>query len=1008
MTTQTLRPSLALLCLSVLAAAAAAGQPFDYSVVHAFENPPRNPGDLVDGQDGFVYGTTAGGGLHDAGTVFRVSFTGERVTLYAFSGPDGSGPNGLLVAPNGDFFGTTRAGGALGYGTIFRITRAGVLTTLHSFDGQKGVGPVGTLAWGRDGRLYGMTGEAGSLGHGTVFRATQSGRVATLCRFVGPNGLAPTGSLILARDGNFYGTVSEGGAFGTDPTNGGAVVRVSPAGVQTVLHSFSGPDGARPVGGLVEVANGVFYGTTSYGGGLGQGTVFRILADGTFTSLWTFSGADGALPYAPLVASPDGYLYGTTSTAGLAGGGTVFRMGTNGVVEILHAFSGSDGAAPRGGMVRRTDGSMAGTTFAGGFGGAGTVFAVSPGSGFASLHSFAGSGGRVPRAPLLEASDGDLYGTTALGGAGGLGTVFRVTKSGGYATLASFSGDDGSGPDAGLVEGVDGALYGTTQAGGSPGFGNVFRVTKAGSLASLHAFAGPPSDGSTPAGRLLAAGDGKLYGTTRDGGPAARGTVFRVDPSGGYDIVTSFFGSTDSRPAGGLALGSDGFLYGSTHDGDYGFGTFFRISTQGALFPVATLQSGPGRNPLGDLVRGAGDEIYGSTDNGGSGTSSVFRLTPDGSISWIKRFEVGSVNPGLFFDGDGSLLGTAESGLVGVYGGVFRLATSGLVDPLYAPTVAEGTAPKGGVVRASDGALYGTAQGDGPLGGGVVFRLASGSPAPPQVFSVDPPSGGSDLFVTITGKGFRAGARATFGGIPAGNVTLVSETTLTATTPPHGSGAVDVAVSNPDAQTAALPAGFFYSCGTLSAAALGETSIPVGGATPLLGSGGSCAWTPPDGLSDPASCTPVASPAGTTTYSLVVSDGVGCRSHNPASVTVAVISPSTFFALPPCRIFDSRTDAGGALSAGALRVVPFFSACGVAAGARAVVVNATVVSPSQPGVLAASPADGDGFGAVEFPLQPGRTRASAAILPLGAPGDVAFLPSAGTTHLVLDVAGYFR
>lgn len=967
------------------------------------------PGELVDGQDGFVYGTTAGGGLHDAGTVFRLSSSGDRVTLYSFAGADGSAPNGLLPAPNGDFFGTTNAGGAWGYGTIFRVTRAGSLTTLYSFDGQKGVGPVGTLAWGRDGRLYGMTGEGGSFGHGTVFRATQSGRVATLCRFTGANGLAPTGSLILARDGNFYGTVSQGGAFGTDPTNGGAVFRVSPAGVQTILHSFSGPDGARPMGGLVEVSDGVFYGTTSYGGGLGQGSIFRIRSDGTFASLWTFSGADGGLPYATLVASPDGYLYGTTSSAGLAGAGTVFRIGTNGVLETLHAFTGADGATPRAAMVSRAAGSVIGTTFAGGWSGAGTVFAFSQGSGFASLHSFAGAGGRTPRAPLLEASDGDLYGTTALGGERGLGTVFRVTKSGGYATLSSFDGANGSAPATGLVEGADGALYGTTQSGGSFGLGNVYRATKAGGLATLHAFSGPPSDGASPLGRLLPLADGKLYGTTRDGGAAARGTVFGIAPDGSYGILSAFAGGPDRAPAGGLTLGADGFLYGSTHEGDYGLGTFFKISTAGALVPVATVQTGSGSNPVDDLVRGSGDAFYGSTDNGGSGTSSVFSLTPAGTITWIKRFETGRVNSGLFLDGDGSLLGTAESGLVGVFGGVFRLSTSGLVETIHAPTVDEGTAPKGDVLRASDGALYGTAQSDGPLGGGVVFRIAPGfAPAAPRVLAVDPPVGVSDLVVTITGSGFRAGAGVTFGGVPAGNVAVVSETMLTARTPSHGSGSVDVAVVNPDAQAGALPAGFFYACGGITATALGETSVPVGGATPLVGVGGACLWVPPDGLSDPASCTPLASPAVTTTYSLVVDDGAGCRSHNPASVTVSVISPSDFYPVTPCRIFDSRTDAAGPLAAGSLRVVPFFSSCGVAAGARAVVVNATVVYPSQAGVLAASPADGDGFGAVEFPLVPGRTRAAAAILPLGAPGDVAFLPSAGATHLVLDVAGYFK
>jgi hypothetical protein len=73
------------------------------------------------------------------------------------------------------------------------------------------------------------------------------------------------------------------------------------------------------------------------------------------------------------------------------------------------------------------------------------------------------------------------------------------------------------------------------------------------------------------------------------------------------------------------------------------------------------------------------------------------------------------------------------------------------------------------------------------------------------------------------------------------------------------------------------------------AAAAGSTTICSGASTALTGSGGvSCSWSPSTGLSDPASCSPSASPAATTTYTLTVVSADGCVSTNQPTVTVTV------------------------------------------------------------------------------------------------------------------------
>src|SRR5262249_15653370 len=68
---------------------------------------------------------------------------------------------------------------------------------------------------------------------------------------------------------------------------------------------------------------------------------------------------------------------------------------------------------------------------------------------------------------------------------------------------------------------------------------------------------------------------------------------------------------------------------------------------------------------------------------------------------------------------------------------------------------------------------------------------------PPTVTSVSPaagpPAGGRS--VPITGTGFLTGATVTFGGTAATGVTVTNSTSMTATTPAHAAGTVNVVVT---------------------------------------------------------------------------------------------------------------------------------------------------------------------------------------------------------------------
>ncbi|MFY9710877.1 MAG: choice-of-anchor tandem repeat GloVer-containing protein [Candidatus Cybelea sp.] len=334
--------------------------------------------------------------------------------------------------------------------------------------------------------------------------------------------------------------------------------------------------------------------------------------------------------------------------------------------RVLYRFGDKpDGATPDGSLID-VHGTLYGTTEAGGADVEGGVFSITTGGAEKMLYDFKKRpDGERPIAGLIDVK-GTLYGTTYFGGGEPRGTVFSVTTGGVEQVLYAFldKGAHGGHPAASLTD-ENGKLYGTTEDGGAHGVGTVFSITTSGVEKELYSF-GPSGDGASPVASLIDVG-GTLYGTTAAGGTYKEGTVFSITTNGAERVVYSFAGGGDGGdPRAGL-VDVGGTLYGTTYSGGTANrGTVFSITTSGSEKVVYSFAgSGEGSNPAAGLIDVDGT-LYGTTISGGgsracrfpfNGCGTVFRISPSGAETVIYSFAGGS---------DGAAPGAAPLDIAGV------------------------------------------------------------------------------------------------------------------------------------------------------------------------------------------------------------------------------------------------------------------------------------------------------------------------------------------------------
>jgi uncharacterized repeat protein (TIGR03803 family) len=381
----------------------------------------RPYGGLIDAGDGTLLGMASEGGW-GLGTIYRYDpVTASVNTVHRFVGQDGANPHAAVTdGGDGSLYGTTADGGKGGNGTLFRYRLVdGAYSIVHDFLPLGGRRPLAGLIRGADGDLYGTTFAGGLDGTGTLFGYdVPAATFTSLVSFnTSTSGIAA--GLVQASDGALYGATACD-FCGTLAT----LFRFDlSTGALTTAYTFFGSTG-EAASALTEGADRKLYGTSR--DQIGHGAIFRFdtSANPGLVRL------DPSLQdsYAGLLQTADGSWFGTTARGGATGDGTIFRHdGSASPRVVAHSFSRPIGAVPTAALIQGADGALYGTTLRGGTYDAGTVFRFDPVTlAYTLLHSFRKADGAVPESALFQGPDGALYGTTVSGGPRGGGVLFRV------------------------------------------------------------------------------------------------------------------------------------------------------------------------------------------------------------------------------------------------------------------------------------------------------------------------------------------------------------------------------------------------------------------------------------------------------------------------------------------------------------------------------------------------------------------------------------------------------
>ncbi len=485
--------------------------------------------------DGNFYGATHAGGASDGGVLFKLTPAGVFTKLRDFGA---SAPGGLAENAGALVVTTSTYEQDAGRGVIYDVTTTGASTVRYAFADTLGNKAAGAPILASDGHLYGTTFDGGAGDLGTLWRRKSTGEFDVLASSAGSVFGRFNSPLIEGSDGKLYGTTAASIVFSA--TKEGTLTRLIGA-----------------------VGNGVVEGGDDALYAYGAGRLTRITKAGAQTTLRTFSTQDGTFGYGPPAVGDDGAFYGVATSGGANGVGTIWRFAgftNSGTFSVLRSFNA--GELPAGPLVKGRDGAFYGLIFNNGIA---TRYRITSTSQYSTQGSTLATNGEPAEVALVERNLGKFY--APLFGPSATDTPRNLFEFGASASsfvnlapspALSFPGT-GAPAIGGLSRGTDRNLYGVLPDG-------------TGNSGSLYRVVNPSSGDPLPAATTLAATDVQSLSATLNGTVTLNGTpsvvYFEYGATAGYGKRTA---SVLIQPGAAATVPVSVEVFGLTRNSEFHF-----------------------------------------------------------------------------------------------------------------------------------------------------------------------------------------------------------------------------------------------------------------------------------------------------------------------------------------------------------------------------------------------------------------------------------------------------
>lgn len=625
-----------------------------------------NPGaGLMLGSNGKLYGTTRKGGKYNQGSLYVYDYKADTINFFhSFSnnGVSAYDPQGELIETrSGELLVNVYYGGTNKGGAIYEVDTSSLVTTkLIDFNKvNHGFEPLGELIEVDSNIFYGATRAGGPKSKGTIFAYDRSANSITVKMSFEDDkttGAFPNGGLTKASNGKLYGVTYE--------YSGDDVLFEYDVPTQSYkkILVFNNITGVDPISKLTEVKPGVLIGTTDKLGRNGVGALFRYNVDeDTVSVLHAFdsdiTGDDASFGVA---MGPDGKFYGVFQGGdGSLSNGNIFSydMQNNSFQRELYFGYAEKGIQPSGELVQASNGLLYGNIQIGGDNNYGGIFSYDPATREVELLAqYNDSIGFEMQYSWMEASNGKLYGQCLRGGKHNDGTLieFDITTNE-IKRLVDFDRDETGRISYGNLVEYKGDLYGTKYAGGLNDNGTIFKFNLTSQeFTKIYDF-DVNATGNGPVGGLTLVGD-KFFGLTFIGGANNEGVLYEFVPATNKVSAKLSFSRNVSgkRPVGTMLLANNGRLYGTTTEGgDHSVGSLFEYypSTNQLLNKAGFYQGKYSERATGELMQASNGHIYGLTSKGGDNDNGVLFEYKIGTKLITRKYHLSRYETGWYVNG---------------------------------------------------------------------------------------------------------------------------------------------------------------------------------------------------------------------------------------------------------------------------------------------------------------------------------------------------------------------